>query len=230
MDFDAVYKEITAVSGSCYHARIKGRVAYTWEMVSPLITADSTVVEIGVGPMAAVVTQLKGAHVIGVDINDDQRDLCNRFKIDLRIRDIQAQALPLEDESADLILLLEVIEHLCIYPNYVLDEIYKKLKTNGYLVISTVNFLRISSRIRVLLGKNPLINYFEPSEDGRNHVREFVPAEMAYYMRESGFSIEKTCRFGMQSGPCVISMLLRLAYLYPKFRNHFMVVGKKVVP
>jgi 2-polyprenyl-3-methyl-5-hydroxy-6-metoxy-1,4-benzoquinol methylase len=230
MDFDAVYKEITAVSGSSYHARIKGRVAYTWERVSPLIKADSIVVEIGVGPMAAVVTQLKGAHVIGVDINDDQRDLCNRFKIDLRMRDVQAQGLPLEDESADVILLLEVIEHLCVYPRYILDEIYTKLKTNGYLVLSTVNFLRISSRIRVLLGRNPLINYFEPSEDGRNHIREFVPAEMAYYMRQSGFSIEKTHCFAELSGPSVISMLLRLAYLYPRFRNHFMVVGKKSAP
>ncbi|GAH10215.1 unnamed protein product, partial [marine sediment metagenome] len=50
MEFDALYEEIVGVSGSRYHARIKRRMRYTWEKVSPLISSDSTVAEIGVGP------------------------------------------------------------------------------------------------------------------------------------------------------------------------------------
>jgi SAM-dependent methyltransferase len=227
MDFDSLYEEIVRVTGSSYHSRIKQRMRYTWEQVSPLISSDSTVVEIGVGPMSALVKRLKGAEAIGIDLNDDQSALCNAFQIDLKICDIQVEALPLEDESVDVILFMETIEHLCAYPNKVLDNIYKKLKTGGYLSLSTTNFLRIASRVRVLLGRNPLRNYFEPSPSGRNHIREYVPAEMAYYMRKSGFSIEKTFRFGIPYGPCIVSALLRLAYLYPGFRNYFMIIGKK---
>lgn len=227
MDFDSLYEEIVRVTGSSYHSRIKQRMRYTWDQVSPLITSNSTVVEIGVGPMSALVKRLKGAEAIGIDINDDQSALCNTFQIDLKTCDIQVEALPLEDESVDVILFLETIEHLCAYPNNVLDNIYKKLKTGGYLSLSTTNFLRIASRIRVLLGKNPLRNYFEPSPSGQNHIREYIPSEMAYYMRKSGFSIKKTCRFGIPYGPCIVSSLLRLAYLYPGFRNYFMIIGKK---
>lgn len=227
MDFETLYKEIVAVTDSSYHIRIMQRVAYIWERIFPLISSGSTVLEIGIGPMSALVKKLTESEVIGVDLNDAQSALCNKFDIDLKICDIQAEQLPLEDESVDMVLLLEVIEHLCIYPNNVLDDIYKKLKTGGYLVLSTVNFLRVASRIRVLLGKNPLVNYFERSKDGRNHIREFVPAEMAYYIEKSGFSVEKTFLFGIPFGSFIVSNLLRLAYLYPMFRNYFMIIGKK---
>lgn len=228
MDFDTLYKKIVEVSGTRYdyHSGIKPRMIYTWEKISPLISSDSTVVEIGVGPMAAMIKVLKEAEVIGVDHIDDQVALCKNFNIELRICDLQVDTLPLDDESVNMILLLQVIEHLCVYPKHVLDKIYRKLKPGGYVVISTVNFVRISNRIRVLLGKNPL-NNFEPSEDGHNHIHEFVPEELANYMKQSGFSVEKTYRFGFPAGPTIISMALRFMYLYPKFKNYFMIVGKK---
>jgi len=227
MDLDTLYKEIVNTSRSDYHRRTKSRIAYTWEKIYPLISAGSTIVEIGVGPMSVLAKQFGAAEVIGVDLNKNQAALCNKFNIELRTCDLQTEPLPLEDESADMIMFLEIIEHLCIYPNYVLSKMYRKLKAGGYLVVSTVNFIRISNRIRVLCGRNPLINYFEPSEDGRNHIREFVLSEVSHYMENSGLSIEKTYRFGAPAGRPHVSMLLRLAYMYPRFRNYFMIIGKK---
>jgi 2-polyprenyl-3-methyl-5-hydroxy-6-metoxy-1,4-benzoquinol methylase len=228
MDFDNIYKEIIEISGTRYkyHTEIKPRIKYIWERISDLICSGGTVVEIGVGPMTGLVKQLKNVNVIAVDHVYDQQALCRKFNIELRICDLQTTPLPLDDESVDMILMLEVIEHLCIYPKYVLDEIYRKLKPGGYLVISTVNFLRISNRIRVLMGEHPL-SHFEPSEDGHNHVHEFVPADLTSYMKKSGFIIEATYRFGLTGGSFILSMLLKMAYLYPCFRNYFMVVAKK---
>lgn len=228
MDFDALYKKIVEVSGTRYdyHSKIKPRMIYTLERISPFILPDSTIVEIGVGPMTAMIKALKEVEVIGVDHIDDQAALCKDFDIELRTCDLQVDALPLDDESVDMILLLQVIEHLCIYPKHVLDKIYRKLKPGGYLVISTVNFVRISNRIRVVLGKNPL-SHFEPSEDGHNHIHEFVPEELANYMKKSGFSIEKTYRYSCGKKVGIISKLMGLAYLYPRLRNYFMLIGKK---
>jgi SAM-dependent methyltransferase len=228
MDFDTAYKEIVEVSGTRYdyHSGIKPRIIHAWERISDLISPGCTVVEVGVGPMTALAKQLKGAKVIALDHIDDQADLCRKFNIELRLFDMQTDPLPLDDESVDIMLLLEVIEHLCVYPKYVLDEIYRKLKPGGHLVVSTVNFLRISNRVRVLLGRHPL-SHFEPSEDGHNHVHEFAPKDLANYMKKSGFQIEKIYRYGFIGGSPVFSMLLRIAYLYPRFRNHFMIVAKK---
>jgi len=226
-EFDVLYLQIIKVSHSTYHTRIKNRLFYTWNKIHSLIPPNGTVVEMGVGPMAVLAKQLGGANVIGIDLNNYQSALCNEFGIDLRISNVENSPLPLEDESVDVLLLLEIIEHLCIYPNDLFDEIFKKLKKGGNLVVSTVNFLRFSNRIRVLLGKSPLIDYFERTSDGRNHLREFLPAEVSHYMERSGFSIVGRYSFGVPVGNPIISILLRLIYLYPAFRNYFLIIGKK---
>lgn len=227
MNLSDLYDEIVSSASDNYLKKIKPRILNTWQKVCPLIPEDGTVMDIGVGPISALIRLLKGAEVIGLSLTDSRRKLCENYGINLRICDLETKSLPLDDESVDVVLFMEVIEHLCIWPNRVLDNIYRTLKPGGYLVVSTVNFLRISNRIRAIIGRNPLVNYFEATEDGRNHVREFVLEEMSYYMKKSGFTIDKTYRFGIPSGGTIVSTLLCLAYLYPRFRNYFMIIGRK---
>ncbi len=154
--------------------------------------------------------------------------LCKEFGISSHICDVQYSPLPFEDETIDVVLLLEVIEHLCMYPNDLFDQIIRKVRKCGYLIVGSVNLLRISNRIRVLLGKTPLINYFERTVEGGNHIREFLPDEMAYYMKNSGFSIVEKYAFGVIPAKPGILGLLRLMYLYPPFRNYFLLIGKRL--
>ena len=227
MDFNSTYKQILNISPSEYNIRSKSRIQFTWDKTHSLINSDSTVVEIGVGLMSVLVKQIKEANVIGVDIGNSQLHLCNKFGIDLRLCDIQITPLPLKDSSVDVVFLLETIEHLCMYPNDLFDQIIKKLRKGGYLIISTVNFLRFSNRLRALFGKNPLINYFERTSDGSRHIREFLPNEMVYYLEKSGFKIVKKKLFGIPYGNPFFSGLIRLVYLYPNFRNYFLIIAQK---
>ena len=77
------------------------------------------------------------------------------------------------------------------------EKFYEALKPNGYLVITTVNFLRIKNRARMLLGTNPLINPFKRTIEGRNHIREYELQEMVGYIEEAGFVVLKKERWGL---------------------------------
>ena len=227
MDFNSTYKKILSISPSEYNIRSKPRIRSTWNKISPLINQNDTVAEIGVGSMSILVKETKGANIIGIDIGNSQLNLCNNFGIDLKTCDVQSSPLTLKDSSIDVILLLETIEHLCMYPNDLLEQIIKKLKKGGYLIVSTVNFLRFSNRLRVLFGKNPLINPFEKTVEGTYHVREFLPNEMIYYLKKSGFKIVEKEIFGIPYGNFISKNILKFIYLYPNFRNYFLIIGQK---
>jgi len=95
-----------------------------------------------------------GNTVCGIDI--DQRALClyqrslNTFGI---LGDIN-EPLPVRNESFDVVVLGEVIEHLW-FPSEVLAESYRVLKPGGLLLGSVPNGYHLRKRLRFLMGKAP---------------------------------------------------------------------------
>jgi len=68
---------------------------------------------------------------------------------DFRQADLNAPKLPFKDSSFDVILLIEVIEHVD-NPSRLLDEIHRILKKNGTLIMSTPNVENWQSRLHFL--------------------------------------------------------------------------------
>ncbi len=88
---------------------------------------------------------------IAVDLNDD---------------------LPFRSESFDLVLMLEVIEHLADIP-HAFGEVARVLKPGATAIVTTPNRLNITSRIHHLLsgyykGRRAPLSYRYRVEDGRN--------------------------------------------------------------
>jgi SAM-dependent methyltransferase len=80
--------------------------------------------------------------------------------------------LPFRNESFDLVLMLEVIEHLPDIP-HTLREIARVLKPGGTAIVTTPNRLNVISRIHYLLtgfykGRRAPLPYRYRVEDGRN--------------------------------------------------------------
>jgi SAM-dependent methyltransferase len=75
-----------------------------------------------------------------------------RYGIQLAEGDIQSQPLPFDDNIFDLILFTEVLEHIWLFPNQILDEIRRVLKPDGFLLLTTPNAARLVSRLRHLAG------------------------------------------------------------------------------
>jgi SAM-dependent methyltransferase len=88
------------------------------------------------------------------------------------------QGLPFVSESADLLVMLEVIEHVADIP-HALAEIARVLKPGAIAIISTPNRLNVVSRIHYLLsgfykGRRAPLPYRYTVADGRNwHVMGF---------------------------------------------------------
>jgi len=68
--------------------------------------------------------------------------------------DLSKDKIPLPDNSVDLATSFEVIEHL-INPDNMLKEVYRVLKFNGYLLISTPNLASWVNRLILLFGYQP---------------------------------------------------------------------------
>jgi SAM-dependent methyltransferase len=82
------------------------------------------------------------------------------------------KGLPFRSESADLVVMLEVIEHLSDIP-HAMGEIARVLKPGAIAVISTPNRLNVTSRIHYLLsgfykGRRKPLPYRYTVADGRN--------------------------------------------------------------
>ena len=71
---------------------------------------------------------------------------------DLNARD---SSLPLDDDSVDVVICTEVIEHLT-YGSSLVREISRILKKDGRAIISVPNIVSLKSRIKVLFGNLPV--------------------------------------------------------------------------
>ena len=91
----------------------------------------------GEGYGTAALRDAGASNVIGVDISQMACDHArNRYQIDARVGD--AENIPLPDNSVDVVVSFETIEHV-LNPEKFIDECIRVLAPNGTLVISTPN-------------------------------------------------------------------------------------------
>ena len=125
---------------------VDGTLAF-YNRVNALIGPDSVVVDAGCGRGAygedpllfrrqTRILKGKCARVIGIDVDPHGQD--NPFLDEFRL--IEGQRWPLEDESADLIVSDNVLEHV-EDPDHFLAECNRILKPGGYVCIRTPNVL-----------------------------------------------------------------------------------------
>ncbi|HEX7661524.1 MAG TPA: methyltransferase domain-containing protein [Pseudonocardiaceae bacterium] len=93
-------------------------------------------------------------------------------------------ALPIRSGSIDMVVNLQVIEHLWDQPRF-LAECLRVLRPAGTLVVSTPN------RITFSPGRDTPLNPF--------HTRELAAGELADLLREAGFTVDRLA--GLHHGP-----------------------------
>jgi SAM-dependent methyltransferase len=141
MKYKLIYYPETKLGGV---SNVDGTIAF-YNRVNALLTPTSQVVDIGCGrgaygddqvPFRRQLRILKGKcqKVIGIDVSPAGRD--NPF-ID-EFRRIEKETWPIEDQSIDLCLADNVLEHIS-NPDAFFSECYRILRTGGVVCIRTPN-------------------------------------------------------------------------------------------
>ena len=94
------------------------------------------------------------ARCIGVDFGDWNRERLSRRGIESVSLDIESEALPFEDETVDLIIANQVLEHTkqLFFINH---EVFRTLRVGGHLYLGVPNVLSLHNRVLGLVGTHP---------------------------------------------------------------------------
>ena len=121
-----------------------------------------------------------GKCVIGLDIDNEEIVKLSKAGGDYTTAD--AEYLPFKNESFDTVVLGEVIEHFS-YPNRLLEECHRVLRSNGSLCITTPNVYSIDRMLRyIITGKDTV--------GAPDHKVLYTPAVLFSLLQRIGFSIE----------------------------------------
>ncbi len=85
-----------------------------------------------------VAERVDARRVYGVDLDDEALAKASRRGLTVFKADLSRDPIPLPNESVDLVLALEVVEHL-INPDHMLREAHRVLRRGGGPVVSTPN-------------------------------------------------------------------------------------------
>jgi len=145
---------------------------------------------------------------------------------------LQDYVLPFEDESFDVVIMCEVLEHLNFNPIPLMKEINRILSKGGILYLSLPNYAAIRNRLRVLRGGAPGISiddFYDQVRPGSQvivygHWREYTGPEIREMLTPLGFSIARQYYFGLsevQKGGGIKKRIARAMYRqFPAFKEN----------
>lgn len=126
------------------------------------------------------------------------KSYCENKGVSIIAKDAYAEGLPFTDNTYDLVICSEVIEHLPNSPKPLLEDIHRILRKGGWLILTTPNYVSLVRRIKTLFGyssEDPIDQYYSidyPFEIVyRGHNREYTRDEVKYMLDQEHFTIER---------------------------------------
>jgi ubiquinone/menaquinone biosynthesis C-methylase UbiE len=111
------------------------------------------------------------------------------------ILNIETDRFPYKDNTFDMVLCSEVLEHLPHSPAPALAEMYRVTKNGGQVLITTPNITRSINQGKMLLGKSPIPLAATATSIYHRHNHEYTLAELSQTVRHGGWTIEKATHF-----------------------------------
>ena len=113
----------------------------------------------------------------------------NSDRIDISYFDAEKDVFPYADNTFDVVICSEIIEHLAIDPMHMMAEINRVTRLNGLLLITTPNAASFDAIKRLLAGQHPYSwSPYNGSSTDR-HNREYTINELEKLQKPSGFDV-----------------------------------------
>jgi ubiquinone/menaquinone biosynthesis C-methylase UbiE len=145
---------------------------------------------------------VKGFKVIAADLPDifDNHDVKKRSRqhaiglTGVKLIPGKSQHLPFKNKSFSLVLMTEIFEHLNFSPLYLLKEVRRILKDDGYLILTTPNVNRLENKLKFLFNQSIYADYKRYLNEPvyNYHWREFAKRELLEILITSNYQPVKT--------------------------------------
>jgi 2-polyprenyl-3-methyl-5-hydroxy-6-metoxy-1,4-benzoquinol methylase len=190
--------------------------------------ASARVLDIGRSELTAYLANFyTNVHTLGLDRSIDDGGHREISKMD-SVPHITFDLLQADRVSSwpvcgrfDLIVFSEVIEHLCVAPEFVFAALNSLLANQGILLCTTPNAADITKRLRLAFGQNPY-ERLRLYTVNPGHIREYTRRELVTIACSVGLRCEGHSYFNwIQDGTRNRSKaaLIKLLRAYPSFRS-----------
>lgn len=177
---------------------------------------DARILEIGCsnGNTGALALSMnKCGSYIGVELHETAALKAKKKISQVIIGDIEKMELPFEDNSFDVLIMSEVLEHL-VDPWNVLRKLHRYMKPGAIILASSPNVSHYRIILMLLRGEWNL------TDDGimdRTHLRWFTPSSFAEMFESTGYKVLKL----EPLSPFRISIKLQIALMLGKGKHLF---------
>ena len=149
------------------------------------------IIEFGGGQLAVIIAKMFDMSCTVADINSDYRQPIDDAGLNFVIGDLTKDP-PIKEKyfKYDVVIILEVIEHIPEPAYVVFKRIKSVLKDNGKIYLTTPNLFRIRNICRMILGKDYLDRFMLPLKNvGLGHQLEYSANHLEWQFNNAGFEV-----------------------------------------
>jgi methionine biosynthesis protein MetW len=197
------------------------------EFLFSQIPSGLQILDVGCGPGVDISFLIESNEVHGVDIADEALKIASEQGIITHRLDLsQVKQLPFSEESFDIVIATDILEHLFL-PEKLLMEIRRLLKTSGLAILSVPNHFYWKMRLRILRGADVILPFHRDAKQWEYfHIRFFTSQGFEELLGKTGFQIATRYYDRFIDVPRGLPRALdrQLAASYPDlFSMHFLV-------
>lgn len=190
--FDALYDKYVINAGlyevDNYYVVERERYWRSLELFCSLdVPAPARILEIGGGQIAILCKHLFGDSCVVGDISKDYAAPVERAGVEHIIFNLLDPKMDGSQPKFDVIVLLEVIEHIPVPAHVILEKLKSFLTPSGVIFLTTPNLFRLRNLARMAAGIDYLDLFMVPEPgQGLGHQLEYTASHLRWQIKRAG--------------------------------------------